>query len=86
MTATTTAPSPSLLATTLRLAQSQAGVRTRRVLATALALSFVLHVALTLWPVDIETAPDATPLTATSSVPNRTARRCCTSTATSCTR
>ena len=65
MTATTTAPSPSLLATTLRLAQSQAGVRTRRVLATALALSFVLHVALTLWPVDIETAPDATPLTAT---------------------
>ena len=65
MTATTTAPSPSLLATTLRLAQSQAGMRTRRVLATALALSFVLHVALTLWPVDIETAPDATPLTAT---------------------
>ncbi len=65
MTATTTAPTPSLLASTLRLAQTRAGVRTRRVLAAALVLSLVVHVAFTLWPVDVATTPDATPLTAT---------------------
>jgi hypothetical protein len=65
VTATITAPAPSLLATTLRLAQSRAGARTRRVLATALALSLVVHVAFTLWTIDVATAPDATPLTAT---------------------
>jgi len=63
MTATTTAP--SLLATTLRLAQTRAGMRARRMLVATLALSLAVHVAFTFWPVDVATAPDATPLTAT---------------------
>lgn len=39
--------------------------RTRRVLAIALVLSLLLHLALTLWPADESVSPESVPLTAT---------------------
>ena len=61
----TTAAAPTLLAISLRLAQSKAMARARRALAVALALSLVVHLALTLWPEDTTVSPESTPLTAT---------------------
>ena len=60
-TAAASLPLPALL----RDAQARAGIRVRRVLAAALAVSLAVHVALAFWPVETATAPDATPLTAT---------------------
>lgn len=40
-------------------------MRTRRLLLIALALSLVVHVAVSLWPADLANTPEATPLTAT---------------------
>lgn len=45
---TTTAP-PSLLTLALRLAEANAGRRTRRALTVALLLSLAVHLAFTLW-------------------------------------
>lgn len=61
----TLAPAPTLLATTLRLAEADAGARTRRVLALTLALSLALHFALTLYDVAAPGSPEPTLLTAT---------------------
>jgi len=61
----TTAAAPTLLAISLRLAQSKAMARTRRALAVALVLSLVVHLALSLWPEDPSLSPESTPLTAT---------------------
>ena len=60
-----TATAPTLLSTTLRLAEAQDGSRTRRLLTVALLLSLVLHLSLTLWPAETPVAPESTPLTAT---------------------
>ncbi|MFO1303486.1 MAG: DUF3108 domain-containing protein [Burkholderiales bacterium] len=61
----TTAAAPTILAISLRLAQSRAMARTRRALAIALVLSVALHLALTLWPTEAPLTPESTPLTAT---------------------
>jgi hypothetical protein len=61
----TTAAAPTLLAISLRLAQSKAMAQTRRALAVALVLSLLVHLALTLWPEDTSVSPESTPLTAT---------------------
>jgi Protein of unknown function (DUF3108) len=59
------ATAPTLLAISLRLAQSKAMARTRRALAVALVLSLLVHLAFTLWPEDTSVSPESTPLTAT---------------------
>ena len=64
MTATHLA-APSLLDPALHAAAAKAGRRTRRLLLVALALSLVVHLAVSLWPADFAPSPDATPLTAT---------------------
>jgi len=61
----TAAAAPTLLSACLRLAQSKAMARTRRALALALVLSLLAHFALTLWPEEVATSPESTPLTAT---------------------
>jgi hypothetical protein len=61
----TTAAAPTLLAISLRLAQSKALARTRRALAVALVLSLAVHLALSLWPEEASVSPESTPLTAT---------------------
>lgn len=58
-------PAATLLDPALHAAATQAVRRTRRLLLVALALSLVLHLAVSLWPADLPAAPDATPLTAT---------------------
>ncbi len=61
----TAASASSPLALLLRQAAALAGARVRRLLVVALLLSLVVHLAFTLWPVDVETPPEAAPLTAT---------------------
>ncbi len=58
-------PAATLLDPALHVAAAEAGHRTRRLLLVALALSLLVHLAVSLWPVDLASAPDATPLTAT---------------------
>ena len=60
-----TAPAPSLLSLALRLAEERAGARTRRALLVAAVLSLLVHLSLSQWPVDMATAPESAPLTAT---------------------
>jgi hypothetical protein len=62
---TSTAPPPSLLTLALRLAEANAGRRTRRALGVAAVLSLAVHLAFTLWPADAPASPDSIPLTAT---------------------
>jgi hypothetical protein len=61
----TSAAAPTLVAISLRLAQSKAMARTRRALAVALVLSLAVHLALSLWPEEPSVSPESTPLTAT---------------------
>lgn len=63
MTATTL-PATSLLDPALQAAAVRAGTRTRRLLLGALVLSLAVHLSVSLWPVDLPLAPEATPLTA----------------------
>jgi len=58
-------PAATLLDPALQAAAAKAGRRTRRLLLVALALSLLIHLAVSLWPADLASAPDATPLTAT---------------------
>ena len=63
MTATTF-PAATLQDPALQAAARRAASRTRRLLIVALALSVALHLVVSLWPVDLPTTPEATPLTA----------------------
>ncbi len=58
-------PAAPLLDPALHAAAARAGRRTRQLLLVALALSLAVHLAISLWPADLPSAPDATPLTAT---------------------
>jgi hypothetical protein len=58
-------PAATLLDPALHAAAAKAGRRTRRLLLVALALSLLVHLAVSLWPADLASGPDATPLTAT---------------------
>ena len=52
----------SPLGPALAVASARAGTRTRRLLLGALALSLSVHLALTFWPTETPSAPEATPL------------------------
>jgi hypothetical protein len=66
MTAMTTAARrPPLASPSLRAAQTLAGTHTRRALGAALALSLLVHFALSFWPVPAPENSDSVPLTAT---------------------
>lgn len=58
-------PAATLLDPALHTAAAKAGRRTRRLVLVALLLSLLVHLAVSLWPADLASAPDATPLTAT---------------------
>ncbi len=64
MTATSL-PAANLLAPALHAAAAKAGRHTRRLLLVALAWSLLVHVAVSLWPANLASSPDAIPLTAT---------------------
>ena len=61
----TSLPAATLLDPALHAAAAKAGQRTQRLLLVALALSLLVHLAVSLWPADLTAAPDSTPLTAT---------------------
>ncbi|MEO6566069.1 MAG: DUF3108 domain-containing protein [Casimicrobiaceae bacterium] len=63
MTATSLSAN-SLLDPALQVAAARADTRTRRLLLGALLLSLLVHVVVSLWPVDPPTTPESTPLTA----------------------
>ncbi|MCC7326940.1 MAG: DUF3108 domain-containing protein [Burkholderiales bacterium] len=65
MPATANFPAASLSSLVLRLAEAEAGARTRRVLQITLVLSLLVHIAFTWWPYDPPLTPESTPLTAT---------------------
>jgi len=54
----------SLLDPALQAAAARADTRMRRLLLGALLLSLVVHLVVTLWPVDLPATPESTPLTA----------------------
>jgi len=53
----------SLLDPALQAAAARADTRTRRLLLGALLLSLVVHLMVSLWPVELPTTPESTPLT-----------------------
>ncbi|MEP7328466.1 MAG: DUF3108 domain-containing protein [Betaproteobacteria bacterium] len=54
-----------LLDPAIRAAAAKAGVRTRRLVLVALVLSLFVHLVISIWPVELATAPESTPLMAT---------------------